>query len=54
VTYSLLGTAGTADYRIQIKVSKVPLITFIPYLAGNYQAPPIVATAPAPSLGAAN
>lgn len=54
VTYTPLGTAGTPDYRLQIKVSGVPLFMWTPWLAGQYTAPPVVVTMPAQSLGATN
>jgi Flp pilus assembly protein TadG len=54
VTYQTLGTAGQSDYRLQIKVSGVPALTWIPYIAGSYSLAPIVATMPAQSLGATN
>jgi Flp pilus assembly protein TadG len=54
VTYTALGTPGTPDYRLQIKVSGVPLLVWTPWLAGHYTAPPVVVTMPAQSLGATN
>jgi hypothetical protein len=54
VTYQTLGTAGTPDYRIQVKVSGVPALTWIPYISGTYTLAPIIATMPAQSLGATN
>lgn len=51
VSYSPLGTLGQPDYRLQVKVSGVPALTWIPYIAGRYTLPPITATAPAQSLG---
>jgi hypothetical protein len=54
VTYNTLGTAGTPDYRLQVVVSGVPMLTWIPFMAGNYTAAPITATMPAQSLGATN
>lgn len=54
VAYVTLGTPGAADYRVQVKVSGVPVLTWIPYIAGQYTLAPIVTTMPAQSLGAAN
>jgi Flp pilus assembly protein TadG len=54
VTYQTLGTAGAADYRLQVKVSGVPAITWIPGISGTYTLAPIIATMPAQSLGLAN
>jgi Flp pilus assembly protein TadG len=54
VTYSSLGTAGTPDARLQIKVAGVPVVTWIPFISGSYTLPPITATMPAQSLGATN
>jgi hypothetical protein len=52
VSYQALGPAGAADYRLQVKVSGVPVLTWIPYIAGTYTLAPIIATMPAQSLGA--
>jgi hypothetical protein len=54
VTAQTLGTSGAADYRLQVKVSGVPVLTWIPYIAGTYTLAPIVVTMPAQSLGATN
>jgi Flp pilus assembly protein TadG len=54
VTYQTLGTAGTWDYRLQVKVSGVPALVLTPRIAGSYTLPPIVATLPAQSLGVTN
>jgi len=54
VEYQTLGTAGNADYRLQVKVSNVPALVLTPYIAGSYTLAPIVATLPAQSLGATN
>jgi Flp pilus assembly protein TadG len=54
VSYQTLGTAGASDYRLQVKVSNVPALVFIPHIAGTYTLAPIVATLPAQSLGSTN
>jgi hypothetical protein len=54
VSYQTLGTAGSPDYRLQVKVTGVPVLTWIPYISGQYTLAPIVATMPAQSLGATN
>ena len=54
VSYQLLGTAGKPDYRVQVKVTGVPVLTVIPGMAGTYTLAPFTATAPAQSLGAVN
>ena len=54
VSYMKLGTPGTSDYRLQVKVSGIPVMTFIPQIAGVYTLPPIVATSAAQSMGATN
>ena len=54
VRYQALGKAGTPDYRLQVVVSGVPMLTWIPYISGRYTAAPITATMPAQSLGATN
>lgn len=52
VSYQALGTSGTPDYRLQVVVSGVPMLTWIPYMAHTYTAPPITVTMPAQSMGA--
>jgi len=54
VAYQALGTAGSPDYRLQVVVSGVPMLNFIPHMGGSYTAPPITATFAAQSLGATN
>jgi hypothetical protein len=54
VSSSLLGTVGTPDYRLQVKVTGVPVLTWIPYMPHTYTLAPIVATMPAESLGVTN
>src|SRR5574337_1644225 len=36
VSFTTLGTAGTPDYRLQVQVSGVPAITWIPFMAGKF------------------
>ncbi len=52
VSYQTLGLSTASDYRLQISVSGVPMLTWIPYISGSYNAPPITVTMPAQSLGA--
>jgi Flp pilus assembly protein TadG len=54
VSYTFLGSSNSPDYRLQVKVSGVPVLTFIPYMANTYTLAPIIATMPAESLGATN
>jgi Flp pilus assembly protein TadG len=54
VTYQTLGTSGTPDYMIQVKVSGIQAITWIPYISGAYTLAPITFAMPAQSLGATN
>jgi Flp pilus assembly protein TadG len=54
VSYQTLGTSGNPDYRVQVKVSGVPALTWIPYIPGSYTLAPTTATMPAQSLGATN
>lgn len=54
VTVNQIADSGIGDARLQVKVSGVPLISLVPFLAGTYTAPPIVATAPMQSGGTAN
>jgi Flp pilus assembly protein TadG len=52
VSYTTLGSTGAADYRLQVRVSRVPAFLFVPYLHGRFSLPTVIATAPAESLGA--
>ena len=52
VTYQTLGTLDSS--RVQIKVSGVPALVFIPFISGTYTLAPVVATMPSQSLGATN
>ncbi len=54
VTVSRLGTAGSPDDRIQIKIAGLPLFDWIPGLKGAYYTAPAIATAPVQSLGLTN
>jgi len=54
VTYQKLGTSGTPDYMIQVKVSGIQAITWIPYISKAYTLAPITFALPVQSLGATN
>ncbi|MBI5086225.1 MAG: pilus assembly protein [Acidobacteria bacterium] len=54
VTYSKLGTLKTGDYRIQIQVTGIQAVMFIPFIAGKYKFPTVTVTYPAQSMGATN
>ena len=54
VSSNFLGNSNTPDYRLQVTVSGVPVLTFIPYMAQTYTLRPVVVTMPAESLGATN
>ena len=54
VTYQTLGTSGAPDYMLQVKVSGVSAVTWIPYISKTYTLAPITAAMPAQSLGATN
>lgn len=54
VTLTSYADSGIGDARYQVIVQGVPLFTWIPYMAGKYTVPPIIATAPVQSLGATN
>ena len=54
VNSTFLGSSNSPDYRLQVTVSGVPVMTFIPYMAHTYTLRPVVATMPAESLGATN
>ena len=54
VSLTQYADSGNNDARYQVKVSGVPLFTWVPYLAGKYTAPAITATMPVQSRGATN
>jgi PAS domain S-box-containing protein len=54
VTLTTYLDSGIGDARYRATVAGVPLFTWIPYMAGKYTAPTIVATAPVRSQGATN
>lgn len=54
VTFNTIADSGIGDGRYQVVVSGVPMFTWIPYIAGKYNAPTVTATAPVQSLGATN
>jgi len=54
VTLTKVADSGIGDARYQVTIQGVSLFTWIPYIAGKYNAPPISATAPVQSLGATN
>ena len=51
VTYASLGTTGSPNHRLQVRVAGVRAFLFIPYLSGSFTLPTVVATAPAESMG---
>jgi len=54
VDYQTLGTAGKPDYRVQVIVSNIQAVMFVPYIAGKYTLPQVKVTMPAQSMGATN
>ena len=54
VTLTKYGDSGVGDARYQVKISGVPIISWIPYISGQYTLPPVTATMPVQSLGATN
>jgi Flp pilus assembly protein TadG len=54
VTLTKYADSGVGDACYQVKVSNVPLVTWIPYIAGKYTLPPVTATMPVQSQGATN
>jgi len=54
VTFNAIADSGIGDGRYQVTVSGVPLFSWIPYMAGKYTAPTVIATAPVQSQGAVN
>jgi hypothetical protein len=54
VTFNTVADSGIGDGRYQVIVSGVPMFTWIPYMAGKYNAPTVTATAPVQSQDANN
>ncbi|GEM_PF-5952685 len=54
VSYTVLGTQRNGDLRVQVKVSNIQAVMFIPYIAGKYRFPTLTVEVPAQSLGATN
>lgn len=54
VTYTVTGDSGINDARAQVKISGVPMFSFIPGMSGTYTAAPVVASMPVQSQGATN
>ncbi|MBI5281525.1 MAG: pilus assembly protein [Candidatus Solibacter usitatus] len=54
VSYAKLGSIKTGDYRVQIQVSGIQAVMFIPYIAGKYKFPTVTVNFPAQSMGATN
>lgn len=52
VTYSTLGAPGSSNYRLQVRVSRVPAFLFVPQIRNRFSLPPVVVTAAAQSMGA--
>ncbi len=49
-----IADSGLNDGRLQVKISGVQMFTWIPGIAGTYNAAPVVATMPLQSRGATN
>ncbi len=54
VAFNSIADSGIGDARYQVTISGGPLFTWIPYMAGRYTAPTVIATAPVQSQGATN
>jgi Flp pilus assembly protein TadG len=54
VTLTKFADSGIGDRRYQVKVSGVPILTWIPYMSGQYTLPTVTATMPVESQGATN
>lgn len=54
VTLTKVADSGIGDGRYQVKVSGVPIVTWIPYMSGQYTLPAVTATMPVQSQGATN
>ena len=54
VAYTVLGTQRNGDLRVQVKVTGIQAVMFVPWLASRYTFPPVTVELPAQSLGATN
>jgi hypothetical protein len=54
VAYQVLGTRRNGDLRVQVEVSNIESVMYIPWMAGKYKFPPVTVELPAQSLGATN
>ena len=54
VSYQTLGSTANGDSRLQVKVSNVPALTWVPFISGSYTLPSITVTAPVQSQGSTN
>jgi len=52
VTLTKLADSGANDARYQVGIQGVSLFMWIPYIAGSYTMPPVIATMPVGSAGA--
>lgn len=43
---------GNGDARYEVKIANVPVVTWIPFIAGRYILPPVTASMPVQSQGA--
>jgi hypothetical protein len=51
VTFNTIADSGINDARYQVIIQGVPMFTWVPYIAGKYNAPSVTATAPVQSQG---
>ncbi|MBL0156812.1 MAG: hypothetical protein IPP47_06865 [Bryobacterales bacterium] len=54
VSYAVLGSSNTPNYRVRVTVSNVRALMFLPYYAKSFILPPVSFEFPAQSMGASN
>lgn len=54
VSYTVLGSQRNGDLRVQVKVSGIQAVMFVPWMASRYTFPAVTVELPAQSLGATN
>ena len=54
VAYTVLGTQRDGDLRVQVKVTGIQAVMFIPWISSRYVFPTVTVELPAQSLGATN
>ncbi len=52
VSFTKCADSGSGDARYQVTIANVPIVTWLPYIAGQYTLPPVTVSMPVQSQGA--